>query len=308
MPASLALHCVAESSPPQSWIRIGSDGLSARINPLGAELSSLQDREGGELMTDADPAFWSGRAPLLFPIVGQLRHDQYRLGDQIYDLEKHGFARRQQFELVEQDDHRVLFRLAATDETRAQYPFEFVLTMAFEIAGDQLRMTATIINTGEKPMPFSFGFHPAFAWPLPYDSVAEDHQVIFTKPEPAPIRRIGIEPGLIEAEHHDSPVVDNIFSPRFAHFDDDAIIWDELQSRALSWGGPGDPVLDIEFPDTPMLGIWQKPGARYLCIEPWAGMADPVGFEGDFTEKPGIMILDSGAEQSFRMNIRLKES
>ena len=258
-------------------------------------------------MTDADPAFWSGRAPLLFPIVGQLRHDQYRFNDAAYNLEKHGFARRQKFELEEQDKHRVLFCLRASDATRTQYPFEFRLAMGFEVADDRLLMTATVTNEGGKPMPFSFGFHPAFAWPLPYGSDVQDHQIIFAKPEPAPIRRIGLESGLIKAEKHDTLVTGNIFKPQYSDFENDAIIWDDLQSRSLTWGVIGDPMLEIDFPDTPMLGIWQKPGARYLCIEPWAGIADPVGFDGDFTEKPGLMILEVGAERSFRMNIRLKE-
>lgn len=259
-------------------------------------------------MTDADPAYWSGRAPLLFPIVGQLHRDQYRLGDKYYLLEKHGFARRQTFNVLKHDDKRITFGLSASDETRALYPFEFGLIIAFEIANEQLLMTATVTNKDNKPIPFSFGFHPAFAWPLPYGGATENHQIIFSETEPASIRRIMAETGLVTPEHHDTPVTDNIFQPSYTDFENDAIIWDDLQSRSLSWGVPGDPMLEIDFPDTPMLGIWQKPGARYLCIEPWAGLADPVGFDGDFTEKPGVIILEIGAERSFRMNIRLKES
>ncbi|MFK7843528.1 MAG: aldose 1-epimerase family protein [Sphingorhabdus sp.] len=291
-----------------SWLGISSDTLSARINPFGAELSSLCDSAGRELMTDADPAYWSGRAPLLFPIVGQLHRDQYRLGDKNYHLDKHGFARRQKFDVLDHDDNRITFSLSASHETRALYPFEFGLVMAFEITDNQLLMTATVTNQDDKPMPFSFGFHPAFAWPMPYGSAAEDHQIIFTETEAASIRRIMPETGLVTPEHHHTPVTGNIFQPSFSDFEDDAIIWDDLQSRSLSWGVSGDPMLEIDFPDTPMLGIWQKPGARYLCIEPWAGIADPVDFDGDFTEKPGVMILKVGAERSFRMNIRLKES
>ncbi|WP_417612623.1 aldose 1-epimerase family protein [Parasphingorhabdus sp.] len=300
--------CVGEAFSSESWISIESETLSARINPLGAELSSLQDGDGRELMTDADPAFWSGRAPLLFPIVGQLRDNQYRFNDTIYKLEKHGFARRQKFELIEQGQHHALFSLCANDLTRAQYPFEFRLEMAFEVAGDSLLMTATITNEDDKPMPFSFGYHPAFAWPLPYGRDIHDHRIIFEKREPAPIRRLEMKSGLVKDERQDSPVKGRVFSPVHADFEDDAIIWDDLQSRSLTWGAAGDPMLQIDFPDTPMLGVWQKSGARYLCIEPWAGIADPVGFDGDFVGKPGLLMLDIGAQRSFRMKIRLKES
>jgi galactose mutarotase-like enzyme len=113
---------------------------------------------------------------------------------------------------------------------------------------------------------------------------------------------------VIEPSRHETPVEGSTVAPTVAHFNDAAIIWDELQSRSLTWGVPGQPSLEITFPDTPMLGLWQIPGARYLCIEPWAGRADPVGYAGDFTDKPGVMLLDAGAERAFRMDVRLKES
>lgn len=289
-------------------ITIASDGLRAEIHPLGAELWSLRDTEDRELMTNADPAYWTGRAPLLFPIVGRLRHDRYRLDGQEHAMEKHGFARRQIFELTESSTDSALFSLQASDATRAQYPFAFRLDMAFRLEGPELRKTATITNQDSRDMPFSFGFHPAFAWPLPFGGAAEDHEILFEKAEPAPIRRIGVEPGLIAPDPRPSPVNDRTLRPEYGLFEEDAIIWDELNSRGLSWGVPGQTRLDIAFPDTPWLGIWQIPGARYLCIEPWAGMADPAGYDGDFAHKPGMMTLAPGESRSFRMHIRLREN
>jgi galactose mutarotase-like enzyme len=149
-------------------IRIASSDLSAAINPLGGELWTLEDSGGRSLMTDADPAFWTGHAPLLFPIVGALRQDSYRLEDgRSFTLPKHGFARRKPFALVEQGEDHALLRLTPDAETRAAYPFEFRLDMGFRLDGSTLAMTATVANMGGEAMPFSFGFHPAFAWPLP---------------------------------------------------------------------------------------------------------------------------------------------
>lgn len=289
-------------------VAIRSGGWSATIDPLGAELWSLKDAQGREWMTDADPAFWTGHAPLLFPIVGRLRGDAYQLDRTEYALPQHGFVRRRAFSLVEQDEGRALFRLDADDATRAVYPFEFRLDMEFALNGSTLAMTATVENRGDTDMPFSFGYHPAFAWPLPTGGAKEDHRIVFEKPEPSPIRRIGGEPGLIAPEPEPTPVDGDTLIPTHALFDRDAVIWDRLESRSLHWGVPGEPRLRIDFPDTPYLGLWQKPGARYLCIEPWAGLADPAGFTGDFTAKPGIITLAPGASRRFRMNVTLVEN
>ncbi|MCK0530454.1 aldose 1-epimerase family protein [Sphingobium agri] len=288
-------------------ITIASDGLTASINPLGAELWSLTDAQGRELMTDANPRWWTGHAPLLFPFVGRSRGDSYRHGGRDYPMPQHGFARRMAFAQVEHLPESVTFRLEADAETRAVYPFDFRLDMQFAVAGGTLMMTATVMNRGEADMPFSFGYHPAFAWPLPYGGAADAHVVEFGKAEAAPIRKVGDEPGLIAREKVPSPVEGNVLTPSHAMFEGDALIWDELASHSLLWGVPGQTRLKIDFPDTPWLGLWQKPGAHYLCVEPWAGMADLVGFVGDVWEKQGIMRLLPGDERRFRMDVTVVE-
>ncbi|EQB06573.1 hypothetical protein L288_10795 [Sphingobium quisquiliarum P25] len=286
-------------------VTIASGTLTAAINPLGAELWSLTDAQGRELMTDADPRWWTGHAPLLFPFVGRSRGDVYRVDGREYAMPQHGFARRMAFAQVEHLPESVTFRLEADAATRAVYPFDFRLDMRFAVAGGALMMTASVMNLGEADMPFSFGYHPAFAWPLPYGGAAEEHLIEFEKPEPAPLRQVGDEPGLIARDRIASPVEGNVLRPTYAMFKDDALVWDEMESHSLIWGVPGRTRLKIDFPDTPWLGLWQKPGAQYLCVEPWAGMADLVGFEGDVWEKQGVMRLLPGDERRFRMDVTL---
>ncbi|HEY6868466.1 MAG TPA: aldose 1-epimerase family protein, partial [Novosphingobium sp.] len=112
-------------------IRIASGRLSAAINPFGAELWSLRDADRREYMTDADPAFWTGHAPLLFPIVGALNGGRYRLDGAEYALPKHGFARTSRFDVIDQRDQSATFRLSDSAETRAAWPFPFVLDIDF---------------------------------------------------------------------------------------------------------------------------------------------------------------------------------
>lgn len=288
-------------------ITIASAHLTARINPLGAELWSLADAAGREWMTDADPAFWTGHAPLLFPIVGALNGGCYRLGESEYPLPKHGFARTSRFELVAHGADEARFRLTDSGATRAVYPFAFVLDLVFRIEGAALRMTATVENPGDEPMPFSFGFHPAFAWPLPGGADKGEHRIVFAQDEPQSIRRIDPANGLLLPDSQPTPVEGRVLTPDAALFEADALIWDDLASRSLRYGVPGGPGLDIAFPDTPMLGVWQKPGARYLCIEPWQGIADPLGYAGDFRDKPGVVTLPPGEARSFRMDVTLAQ-
>ncbi|QCI93884.1 aldose 1-epimerase family protein [Novosphingobium sp. EMRT-2] len=291
---------------PEDLVTIASGALTVRVHPLGAELWSLRDAQGREFMTDADPAFWSGHAPLLFPIVGALAGDRYRIDGDTFTLPRHGFARRMPFELAARDDDRVTFRLTDSAATCAVYPFAFVLEMAFVVDGATLRMTATVSNPGARPLPFAFGYHPAFAWPLPGGATKAAHRVVFERDEPAALRVLDAASGLVAPEPRATPVKGRELALSPDLFAADALIWDDLASRALSYGADGGSWLDIAFPDTPMLGLWQKPGADYLCIEPWQGHADAVGFAGDFRERPGVVLLPPGEQRHFRMDVTVR--
>lgn len=289
-----------------SWIDIADKGgLVAAINPFGAELSSLRDPAGRELMTDANPAFWTGRAPLLFPIVGTLQDDRYRLDGTSYPLPRHGFARRQAFTPVEQGKDRLLLRLTDTQETRAVYPFAFALDAEFRITGATLVMTVTATNRSGADMPASFGFHPGFSWPLPYGRPRAAHRIVFDHDEPAPL--LQLEDGLVARDDRPSPVEGSVLPLEDGLFADDALIWDRLASSSLVYGADGGPSLLIAWGGTPHLGIWTKPGAHFICVEPWAGLADRAGYAGEIWDKPGMRRIGPGASASWWMSVTLQE-
>ena len=277
--------------------------LSARINPLGAELWSLTDAAGREYMTDADPAFWTGHAPLLFPIVGSLGGGRYRLDGVDYALPKHGFARHSRFEVVESAGDKARFRLTDSPDTRSAYPFAFALEAEFALEGSCLTTTVTVSNLGDGAMPFSFGFHPAFAWPLPGGGDKSAHRIAFAREEPAPVRRIDPASGMLRTDSEPTPAQGRVLAPDAAMFERDALIWDCLASRSLEFSGENGAALRLDFPDCPHLGIWQKPGAPFLAIEPWQGFNDPEGFDGDFFDKPGVVVLPAGESRQFRLGV-----
>jgi galactose mutarotase-like enzyme len=283
---------------------IASESLSAEIDPLGAQLFALRDEKGRDLQWGGDPAVWTGRAPILFPIVGMLQDGRYRVDGETYALPKHGFARHMRFDLVEKTPSSATFRLKADAETRAVYPFEFELDIAFTVSASTLTLKASVRNLGDGSMPASFGFHPALRWPLPYGGERSSHTIRFEHDESAPIRRINAE-GVVTPEEHPTPVVGREMRLRDDLFTDDAVIFDQLKSRRLRYGAPDGPHLDIAFPDTPYLGVWTKPGAGYICIEPWHGIADPEGYSGDFRDKPGVFEVEPGGVYECRMSITL---
>jgi galactose mutarotase-like enzyme len=285
-------------------VSIASDALSAQIDTHGAQLHALRDAQGRDLLWDGDPAVWTGRAPILFPIVGMLHEGRYRLDGATYAMAKHGFARHKTFEITETTPERVRLRLAQDAETLEAYPFDFALDLAFVLKGATLTMTATVGNPGPQSLPASFGFHPALRWPLPYGQPRQDHHLTFEQPEPEPIRRIDSR-GLVTPVLHPTPVSGQELALRDDLFEDDALIFDGLASRSLRYGAGSGPSLEVAFPDTSLLGVWTKPGAGYVCIEPWHGVADPVGYAGDFRDKPGVFEVAPGGAKAISMSIRL---
>ncbi len=285
-------------------VRIASGALSAAIDPFGAELSSLRDVEGRELMTDADPAFWTGRAPLLFPVVGMPSHETIRVDGVAYPMPKHGFARRLRFAVAEVGADHARFILTDSDETRAGYPFAFELALTFRIEGATLAIEAIVSNRGNVEMPASFGFHPAFAWPLPYGEDRSTHRIVFSADEPDRLKTIAADGTIAEATR-ESPLDGRVLALDDSLFASDALVWEHVRSDRVSYGAAMGPRLDIAFPDTPMLGIWSKPGARYVCVEPWHGIADPENYAGEFRDKPGVFAVPVGGEKRIMMSVSL---
>jgi galactose mutarotase-like enzyme len=275
----------------------------ASISEKGAELVRLQDREGRDLLWDGNPAVWAGHAPLLFPIVGNASHDRVRVDGVAYPIARHGVARIARFELVASDAVSCRWRLRADEETRRHYPFDFVLDVTYAVDGERLAIEAIVRNDGDRQMPASFGFHPAFRWPLPYGRPRAGHEIRFEVPEPAAVRRL--DDGLLSPAEHPTPVAGDRLALRDELFADDALIFDRLESRRVTYGAASGPAIEIAFPAMPQLGVWSKPGAGFVCIEPWHGFASPVGFDGELIDKPGMVVVPTGGSETFAMAIRL---
>jgi galactose mutarotase-like enzyme len=289
----------------QNWISLSSPELQAQINPLGAQLSVLRDREGRDLLWNGDPSIWTGRAPILFPIVGELASGKYRVAGETYHLSRHGFARGKVFEVVATSDSTALFRLKADESTLPIYPFLFELDVRFAVSGPTLSVTIYVRNIGAEQLAASVGFHPGFRWPLPYGRDRAKHFIEFTNDEPAPIRRLDAI-GLVAPQAQPTPVSNRRLELTDSLFANDALIFAQLRSRSCTYGAADGPRIRVDFPDSPYLGIWTKPnGAPFICIEPWQGIADPEGFSGEFAAKPGVFTVAPGGLSAMETRITL---
>jgi len=284
--------------------RIASDFLSASFQSAGAELRRLTANPGLDLLWDGDPAVWGRQSPVLFPIVGALKDDLLLHEGVGYTMPKHGFARDQRFTLVRLSRQACVFQLTDSEATREAYPFAFQLRISYQIQGATLQVRYAVLNPAKTPLPFSLGAHPAFRWPLSPDLKREAHTLEFQKEEPGPVRGLS-KAGLLLAEPVPSPLKGRNLALSDALFEGDAVIFEHPQSHAVRYSAPGGPQLEMVWEGFSHLALWSKPGAGFLCIEPWQGHASPENWDGEFSAKPGIHILAPGATASFGWNLKV---
>lgn len=276
--------------------RLQADGVTALVSRDGAELHSLIGGDGRELLWQAGPV-WPRHAPVLFPIVGKLAGDRLRHGGTSYRMTQHGFARDRRFEWVERGPASCRLVLRDDASTRRAYPFAFLFEVSYALADGALRSVFCVTNTGAEALPASVGAHPAFRWPLSEGVPKEAHRLEFEAPETAPVRRL--RDGLLDDAAEPTPVQGRKLALSEALFERDALILDRPASRSVRYVAEDGAAIEVSWSGFAQLGLWSKPGGDFLCIEPWHGTADPVGFDGEFADKPGLMPLQPGERRSF---------
>ena len=285
-----------------SSIRIGNQDLTVDVSSLGAEMQALTTSDGRSWLWTGDAAFWTGRSPILFPIVGKAPDDKVAIDGTVYPMAQHGFARRSEFTLASSTATACRHELAASEATRAVYPFDFLLAVEYAIEGHALTVTAEVTNRDQKPMPFGFGFHPAFVWPLP-DASGRAHTVTLdNEGEPELVR---LEGGLIDPAPLPSPFDSGRLVLDHAMFEKDAMIFPKGAGEGLRYGAEGGPSLRFRFDNLPNLALWTKPGAPFICIEPWHGTAAEAGASSELSRRPYTSILSPGATARFGFTVEI---
>ncbi|MGV8831423.1 MAG: aldose 1-epimerase family protein [Devosia sp.] len=282
-------------------IAIGNEQVRVTISPLGAEMQSIVTSDGQSWLWDGDEAFWNGRSPVLFPVVGKSPHDHISLDGQSYPMSQHGFARRSDFALVESGEDFCRFELKASQSSRTIYPFDFTLSLEHRVVRRAVVVTAEVHNSGHHPMPFGIGFHPAFVWPLP-GSEGQAHRVVLDNGgSPELIRLSG---GLVNPAPLPSPFVDGALTLDGQLFAADAMLFPDGAGAGLRYG-TAEKAIHFTWENLPNLALWSKPGAPFVCLEPWHGTAAEVGGSDDLAERPYAEVLGPGATGRYGFKVEL---
>jgi galactose mutarotase-like enzyme len=276
--------------------------ITAAVNHLGAELCSLQNSEGREMLWQAGPA-WPRHAPLLFPVIGRMVDDTLVHNGVRYPMPQHGFARDVEFARIGATATSVQFRLTDTTRTDRHFPFPFLLDVHYALDGDELAVTYRIGNPSrEEALPASVGVHPAFRWPLRAGASKESYRLVFNDLESAPVRRV--DNVLLRAGSHPTPVDGSTLRLNPGLFSDGAVILDQLSSTTVHYQSDDDEGLTLSWSGFEQLAIWAPPdGADLLCIEPWFGLPSPADFHGEYCSKPAQLHLGPGEEREFGLRI-----
>jgi galactose mutarotase-like enzyme len=274
------------------------------VKNAGAELTSLRSEKTGlEYLWQGDPKFWGKHAPVLFPIVGRLKDDTYTYQGRTYHMNQHGLARTMRFELARKKSDAISFRLRYDEETLKQYPFKFQLKIGYALEGDALRVDYEVRNLDDEVMLFSIGAHPGFRCPLLPTEEYEDYSIMWD--HDVRLRRYFLEDGLVAS--HTEPLVLGERELRLTRdmFNRDAIVFKDIgfQRVRLVNRQTGHGVT-MSMKGFPYFGIWAKPGANFVCLEPWKGVGDSVHASGRLMDKEGILPLK--ARDMFRASYSIK--
>lgn len=274
---------------------IENDYLKVGIATKGAQLASLYNKATQtEHMWQADPNVWPWHAPNLFPIVGGLVNNELHVDGKTYTLPRHGFARQSEFEVAEVSETHAVLSLVASDETLAVYPFHFTFQVLYDLIDSALRVTYKIINREDKAIYFSVGGHPAFNIPFSSQDNYEDYYLEFENSSKLEAHLLSSE-GYFTGETRPVEMDGNKLHLTRHLFDADALVFKDIQSKSVTIKSTQhEQTLTVEFPYFKHLGIWAKPGANFVCIEPWLGYADSVGASTEISSKPAIQKLDKG--------------
>jgi galactose mutarotase-like enzyme len=289
-------------------IVIENDWLKVGIESKGAEVRKVEHKKNElDYMWTGDSAYWGRVSPVLFPIVGRLKGDQYQIDGQTYEMSQHGFLRDVEFNIDSNTTEQVSFVFESAGRFLDVYPYEFKATIYYILNKDSLIVRWKIENDSKEEMYFSIGAHPAFRIPLLENETIEDYRLELTPATNKTVLNYELKESLI----HEKGTANDIapISLTASLFKNDAVIYSNIDSIILSSNKSSHGV-EVAFNGFPFVGIWSKYNetdgtmAPFVCIEPWYGIADTHDTSGNMKDKFGVNRLEVG--KTFQAEYEMK--
>ncbi len=288
---------------------IGNSLLSVTIQQEGVEISSLKSlKTNTEYIWNAEPTVWGSHAPVLFPIIGALRNGNCQIEGKSYQIPKHGIIRHNEsLRLVSQGDNHLSFELSSSPESLKTYPYKFIFRITYQLEANKLIVSHLVQNTDIKDIYFALGAHPAFNCPFKQGENYEDYYLEFQHLETAS-RWMLNDKGLLSGEKLPYLKATKHLNLKTDMFKEDALVFTDLQSRELSLKSKkSKQSIKVSFANFPFLGLWAKPNANFICIEPWQGLTDSEQSTGIFQEKMGLVNLKANDSYKAQYSIAIEE-
>jgi galactose mutarotase-like enzyme len=287
-------------------ITLENDQIKIQVKTKGAEPDSIFSKEFNlEYLWSGDAKFWNKKSPILFPIVGTLKQNTYYYNSKAYILTRHGFARDMDFTVSNQSETSATFSLSDDEDTLRNFPFPFSLDIIYTITSNNVEVQYRVTNKGNDNMYFSIGAHPAFKVPLDKKLDYQDYYFEFEQIEDGYKWLISKE-GLIEPTTVPFLINTNILHITKELFKNDALVFKYLNSHKVKLKtNKSKHGVEVSYPGFPFLGLWAAPGADFVCIEPWCGIADATTSKQELINKEGINLLTPSQVFQRTWSIRL---
>lgn len=283
--------------------------LEVRFTTKGGTLTSIKDGKGTEYLWQGDAKYWSGQAPVLFPICGSIRDDRAKtLDGKELAMPRHGIVRKEEFMMERITQDEIIFSIENTEKMLDQFPYPFRLYAKFRLEEDTVRMTYAVENTGDTRLPFFIGGHPGFRCPLDEGEDYSDYQIVFEKAEYCTIPTPVTETGLIDMEHRTCILKrEKCLGLEHSLFHKDAVILDELESRKVRFcHKEKDKGIELAFEQFPYLILWSTANdGPFVAMEPWSGLSTCSDEDDVLEHKRNVSFAEPGETKEFTYTISI---
>lgn len=288
---------------------IENDFLFVKVSTLGAELTSIKNKDNGvEYLWQGDEDYWSGQAPIMFPICGRLYEGKYTYMGKEYTMPNHGIARSSEFSVTSQKDDEITLSLVSNEKTKENYPFDFIFNVTYKITNKTLTVKYTVINKDTKELIFAVGGHPAFNVPLNEEGNFEDYYVEFSN-ECCPLR-VDFSSTCFCTKNDKLYAKSPIKKINLTHnlFDDDAIFLYNVDKVITLKSDSHKYSITMKYDRMKYVGLWHMPktDAPYVCIEPWTSIPANDGVIDNLMTKEEMIHLPVGYNYTNSYSITVK--